>query len=141
RWRLLSSHVHDFVHGTAGLAVVLTAADLAQAGGWVPWAVAAAAGVVAVGYALDARLNRRVESTTLAFLAFGAAWAAGLSDLHVGVWRGPAMALLAALYVFARRVGGPLVTAGARCPRGRLRGDQVSGQAPRTNRCGARPRR
>ena len=109
RWRLLSSHVHDFVHGTAGLAVVLTAADLAQASGWVPWAVAAAAGVVAVGYALDARVNRRVESTTLAFLAFGAAWAAGLSDLHVGVWRGPAMALLAALYVFARRVGGPLV--------------------------------
>jgi hypothetical protein len=94
-------HAMLFAHAGGIGAVVVLFYELALAGAWIPWTVAATFGILAAAYLLACVLGGEVETAVLFKLAFGIAWVAGAHDMVPGPWWPAAVAPLVAMYSVA----------------------------------------
>ena len=95
---LLSRHARWLAHLAAAAALVLAFGDMLLVDRWVPWTGTLTVAGITAGYLLFALLGATVEGALLCQLAFGVTWTLASTDLHLGVWRGPSVTLLVALY-------------------------------------------
>jgi hypothetical protein len=98
RWRFIPATTPYFTHATLLVAAALVAMDMARAGAWMPVVAVATAAPFGLAYLLDLTLRRREASGIIALVLFGFAWVCGADALHLGIWRGAAIAPLAVVY-------------------------------------------
>ena len=95
---MLSRNARWLAHLAAAAALVLALSDMNAAGHYIAWTGTLTVAGLTVGYLLFALLGVSVEGAFLCQLAFGATWTLASTDLDLGVWRGPSLTLLVALY-------------------------------------------
>src|SRR5712664_2114899 len=95
---LLSWNARWLAHFAAATALVLAFGDMNTAGNYIAWTGTLTLAGLTVGYLLFALLGVSVEGAFLCQLVFGATWTLASTDLNLGVWRGPSLTLLVALY-------------------------------------------
>jgi hypothetical protein len=95
---LLSRNARWLAHAAAAAALILAFGDMNEAGHYIAWTGTLTLAGITVGYILFALLGVSVEGAFLSQVAFGATWTLASTDLNLGVWRGPSLTLLVALY-------------------------------------------
>jgi hypothetical protein len=98
KWRFIPASTQYFTHATLLVALGLVAVDMERAGTWMPAVGVAAAAPFGLAYLVDLTLRRREESAIIALVLLGTAWVCGADALHLGIWRGAAIAPLAVVY-------------------------------------------
>lgn len=105
----LGRHAAWFADIAAVTVVTLALVEIGIAREWLPWSLTVAALAVGVGYVLYCWLGGEREGAILALAFLLAGWATMVQDLHLGSWRGSALAaagfVLAAIAFRANRLG------------------------------------
>ena len=108
RWRFIPATTQYFTHAALLVAAALVATDMARAGTWMPAVAVTAAAPFGLAYLVDLTLRRREESAIIALVLLGTAWVCGADALHLGIWRGAAIAPLAVVYAVIEARGARL---------------------------------
>jgi hypothetical protein len=103
RGQLFSADARFFVHAAAAAVVAGVVGELAVAGNWIQWAVAAGLLGVAAGYVLNRLLGGKEIEAVAAQAALGLAWVALVHDSDLGSWGGVAVTPLLPVYALAGR--------------------------------------
>jgi len=108
RWRFIPATTQYFTHAALLVAAGLVAVDMVRGDAWMPVVAVSAAAPFGLAYLLDLTLRRREESGIIALVLLGTAWVCGADALHLGIWRGAAIAPLAVVYAVIEARGARL---------------------------------